>query len=235
MDLNKFRMIGSEMHELLNLEHPPIGISFMDAPPQGVEKNEETVPSGCVFWIRGFKDNFYTDRKDHANCNIGSFTHGFLAPQDVSLESCMDIALFDKTGYFPASEFGGVPRMEDAPSYVAYGPLSKIAFEPDVVLVVCNPDQAMIMGESTTTAKLMGAPTCQAIPFAYNQQQIGMSLGCITNRIRTGIKPSELVVTIPKGELLGFSEKLRIRAAANNTVAKAVTDMLRANFAPMVS
>jgi len=142
------------MHELLNLENPAVGISFLDTPPQGVKKNEESVPSGCVFWINGFKDNFYTDKKDHANCNIGSFTHGFLAPQDVSLDACMDIALFDKTGYFPASEFGGVPRMAEAPNYVAYGPLSKIAFEPDVVLVVCNPEQGMIMGESTTSAKL---------------------------------------------------------------------------------
>ena len=223
------------MHELLNLERPPVGISFLDAPPQGVRKNEESVPSGCVFWIKGFKDNFYTDRKDHANCNIGSFTHGFLAPQDVSLDACVDIALFDKTGYFPASEFGGVPRMATAPNYVAYGPLFRIAFEPDVVLVVCTPEQGMIMGESTTSAKLMGAPTCQAIPFAYNQNQIGMSLGCITNRIRTGIKPTELVVTIPRGELPGFAAKLRTRATANNEVAKAVTEMLRNSFAPMIT
>jgi uncharacterized protein (DUF169 family) len=234
LDLSEYRAIGSEMRELLNLENPPVGISFLDTQPQGVKKNEESVPSGCVFWINGFKDNFYTDKKDHANCNIGSFTHGFLAPQDVSLDACMDIALFDKTGYFPASEFGGVPRMAEAPNYVAYGPLSKIAFEPDVVLVVCNPEQGMIMGESTTSAKLMGAPTCQAIPFAYNQQQIGISLGCVTNRIRTGIKPSDLVVTIPGGELQGFSTKLRARAKANKEVSKAVTEMLRSNFAPTV-
>ncbi len=222
------------MRELLNLESPPIGIAFFDTPPSGVKKNEESVASGCVFWIKGFKDNFYTDKKDHANCNIGSFTHGFLAPQDVSLDACMDIALFDKTGYFPASEFGGVPRMAEAPNYVAYGPLTKIAFEPDVVLVICNPEQGMIMGESTSSAKLMGAPTCQAIPFAYNQQKIGVSLGCVTNRIRTGIKESEMVVTIPKSELPGFAAKLRARAAVNKQVATAVTDMMRNNFAPPI-
>jgi len=217
------------MQDLLGLENPPVGISFLDRPPQGVKKNEEPVSAGCVFWISGFKDNFYTDKKDHANCNIGSFTHGFLAPQDVSLDVCMDIALFDKTGYFPASEFGGVPRMAKAPNYVAYGPLSRIAFEPDVVLVVANPEQGMIMGESTSSAKLMGAPTCQAIPFAYNQHQVGVSLGCVTNRIRTGIKPSELVVTIPRSELTQFAAKLRKRAKANKEVATAVTEMLRSS------
>ena len=235
MELAQYQAIGSEMHQLLNLENPPVGISFVEAPPSGTRKNDESVPSGCVFWIKGFKDNLYTDQKDHANCNIGSFTHGYLAPQDVSLDACVDIALFDKTGYFPASEFGGVPRMSKAPKYVAYGPLPNITFEPDVVLIVCNPQQAMIMGESVSDAKLMGAPTCQAIPFAYNEHRVGMSLGCVTNRIRTGIKPTEMVVTIPRDHLLAFMEKLRIRVRANNEVAEAVTAMLKNNFVPLIS
>ena len=235
MDLTQYQAIGSEMHQLLNLENPPVGISFAEAPPSGTRKNDESVPSGCVFWIRGLKDNLYTDQKDHANCNIGSFTHGFLAPEDVSLDACVDIALFDKTGYFPASEFGGVPRMSKPPRYVAYGPMPNIAFEPDVVLVVCNPQQAMMMGESVSDAKLMGAPTCQAIPFAYNEHRVGMSLGCVTNRIRTGIKPTEMVVTIPRDHLPAFVEKLRMRVRANNEVGEAVSAMLKSSSAPMVS
>jgi len=122
MDLGEYQAIGSELMQLLRLENPPVAISFVDAPPRGAKKNKESVSAGCVFWIRGFKDTFYTDQRDHANCNIGSFTHGFLAPEKVSLDACVDIALFDKTGYFPASEFGGVPRMSEAPNFVAYGP-----------------------------------------------------------------------------------------------------------------
>ncbi len=229
MDLAEYRQIGSELNELLNLENPPVAISFVETPPQGVRKNEESVAAGCVFWIRGFKDTFYTDQRDHANCNIGSFTHGFLPPEKVSLDACMDIALFDKTGYFPASEFGGVSRMSEAPNFVAYGPLHKISFEPDVVLMVCNPQQAMLVGEAAGNARLMGAPTCAAIPMAYNDHQVGISLGCVTNRIRTGIKPSEMIVTVPREELAAFTERLRKRAKANNEVAVAVTAMLKGN------
>ena len=228
MDLGEYQAIGSELMQLLRHENSPVAISFVDAPPRGAKKNKESVAAGCVFWIRGFKDTFYTDQRDHANCNIGSFTHGFLAPEKVSLDDCVDIALFDKTGYFPASEFGGVPRMSEAPNFVAYGPLHKITFEPDVVLMVCNPQQAMLVGEAASTARLMGAPTCAAIPMAYNDHQVGISLGCVTNRIRTGIKPSEMVVTVPREELAGFTEKLRRRAKANDEVAHAVTAMLKA-------
>ncbi len=229
MDLADYRRIGSELNELLDLDNPPVAISFVETPPQGAKRNKESVASGCVFWIRGFKDTFYTDQKDHVNCNIGSFTHGFLAPEKVSLDACVDIALFDKTGYFPASEFGGVPRMREAPNFVAYGPLHKITFEPDVVLMVCNPEQAMLVGEAASTARLMGAPTCAAIPMAYNDHQVGISLGCVTNRIRTGIKPSEMVVTVPREELTSFVERLRKRVKANDQVARAVTAMLKDN------
>jgi len=232
MDLTEYRQIGSELNELLNLENPPVAISFVETPPQGARKNEESVSAGCVFWIRGFKDTFYTDQRDHANCNIGSFTHGFLPPEKVSLDTCIDMALFERTGYFPVSEFGGVPRMSEAPNFVAYGPLHKIGFEPDVVLMVCNPQQAMLVGEAAGNARLMGAPTCAAIPMAYNDHQVGISLGCVTNRIRTGIKPSEMVVTVPREELAGFTEKLRRRAKANEEVAQAVTAMLKGKKAP---
>jgi uncharacterized protein (DUF169 family) len=224
-----YRGIGAELKDLLDLENPPVAVSFMDTPPSGVRKNTEVVPSGCVFWIRGFKDTFYTDRKDHANCNIGSFTHGYLAPQDVSLDACVDINLFNQTGYFPSSEFGVVPKMSEDPNYVAYGPLDKIGFEPDVVLMVLKPEQAMLVGEAAKSPKLMGAPTCAAIPMAYNHHQICISLGCVTNRIRTGIKPSELVVTVPKSELPGFTEALRKRVKANKEVAQAVTAMLESS------
>ena len=227
MDLVEYQQIGSEINELLKLENPPVAISFVDAPPKGTRKNEESAAAGCVFWIRGFEDNFYTDQKDHANCNIGSFTHGFLPPEKVSLDACADIALFDKTGYFPASAFGGVPRMKEAPSFVAYGPLHKASFEPDVVLMVVNPEQAMLVGESAGDARLMGAPTCAAIPMSYNDHQVGVSLGCVTNRIRTGIKPTEMVVTVPRDQLAGFTERLRARAKANNEVSVAVTAMLK--------
>lgn len=229
MRIDEYRQVGADLKELLGLDNSPVAVSFVDAPPNGVKKNTEQVPSGCVFWIRGFNDSFYTDRADHANCNIGSFTHGFLAPQDVSLDACVDINLFNQTGYFPASEFGGVPRMSEAPKFVAYGPLNRIEFEPDVVLMVCNPQQAMLVGEAAgKSAKLMGAPTCAAIPMSYNDHQIGISLGCITNRIRTGIKSSEMVVSIPRSELESFAENLRKRVKANNEVAQAVSAMLKA-------
>lgn len=230
MGKEDYRSIGFKIQSLLGLEHPPVAVSFMDSPPQGVKKFNEVVPSGCVFWMKAFEDSFYTVREDHANCNIGSFTHGFLAPSEVSLDDCADIKLFDSTGYFPASSFGGVPRMEKSSAVVAYGPLSSVLFEPDVILMVCNAQQCMLVAEAASPARLMGAPTCATIPMSLNSNEVGISLGCVTSRIRTGMKPTDLVVSVPKAKLIQFLEQLEKRVKANNDVADAVSADLQNRF-----
>jgi uncharacterized protein (DUF169 family) len=222
-----FNEIGVEIQDLLKLEHPPVAILFTDSPPTGLKKFSETVPSGCVFWFKAFSDEFYTTAEDHANCNIGSFTHGFVEPSQVSLDACPDINLMVQAKYLALSDFAGVPRMTRPSKYVAYAPLKSTGFEPDVILLVANVEQTMLISEAAGSTKTMGKPTCSAIPYAYNEHGIAISFGCITNRVRTGLKPSELVVTIPKSELDNFVTKLRQVFRANSAVQQAVTAMLR--------
>jgi uncharacterized protein (DUF169 family) len=227
MSAQYYKELGVEIQNLLNLEHPPVAISFTNAPPAGVKKIAESVSAGCVFWFRAFYDEFYTSREDHANCNIGSFTHGFIEPSQVSLDICPDIRLMIQAEYLSLSDFGGLPRMTKPTKYVAYAPLKSTSFEPDVVLLVANAEQAMLVSEASGPTKTLGKPTCSAIPYAYNEHNVAISFGCITNRVRTGLKPSELVVTIPKSELDTFTAKLRQAVHANNAVERAVTAMLK--------
>ena len=87
----------------------------------------------------------------------------------------------------------------------------------------------MLIAEAARSPKLMGAPTCGAIPMAYNEGTIGISLGCVTNRVRTGMTPNELVVTIPKAVIPDFIENLRKRVEANTKVARVVAAMLESS------
>jgi uncharacterized protein (DUF169 family) len=227
MQPQEFRTIGADIQNLLKLQHPPVAISFTNEVPQGLKKTKDNVAAGCVFWFKAFKDSFYTTREDHANCNIGSFTHGFVKPNEVSLDGCADINLMVGAEYLSLNDFGGVARMQEASKYVTYGPLKSTNHEPDVVLMVCNAEQAMLVGEAAGSYKTMGLPTCQGIPHAYNTNEVAVSLGCITNRVRTGMKPDEMVVTVPKKNLASFVQSLRARVAANNKVAQAVSAMLK--------
>ena len=212
---------------MLKLEHPPVSISFTNETPLVIKKTDESVPAGCVFWFKAFHEEFYTVREDHANCNIGSFTHGFVEASQVSLDSCPDINLMVQSRYLALSDFAGVPRMNKASKYVVYAPLKLSRLEPDVVLIVCNAEQAMLVSEAMGSTRTMGKPTCAAIPYAYNENGIAISLGCITNRVRTGLKPGELIVTVPRSQLDSFATKLRQTVESNNAILQAVTAMLK--------
>lgn len=221
-----YNELGIELQSLLKLEHPPIGISFTNEPPAGVKKMSGSVPSGCVFWIKAFTEQFYTTQSDHANCSIGSFTHGFLPSSQVSLDSCPDIKLMVEADYLALRDFGGVPRMENKQKFVAYAPLKSTSFEPDVILMICNAEQSMLVTEAAPSYKTMGKPTCAAIPYAYGGEDVAISFGCVTNRVRTGLKPNELVVTIPVTQLDEFVAKLKRTVKSNSSVQQAVAAML---------
>src|SRR5260370_40109921 len=74
----------------LNLGTPPIAIPWGDEPPAGVDPFDAPmpaptddgrtgrVPAGCAFWTHATDRTFSTVAEDHANCSVGSVTHGFL-------------------------------------------------------------------------------------------------------------------------------------------------------------
>ena len=217
---------GREIQALLKLEHPPIAVSFTDEVPRGVKSAVGPVPSGCVFWFKAFDGEFYTTREDHANCNIGSFTHGFTEPSQMSPDACADIGMMVQAEYLRLSDLASVPRMKKASKYVVYAPLRSASLEPQVVLIVCNAEQAMLISEASGTTKTLGKPTCSAIPYALDKDEVAISLGCITSRVRTGLKPGELIVTVPRRRLDAFVARLGRTARSNDAVSRAVAAML---------
>lgn len=42
------------------------------------------VPAGCVFWMKATDRSFTTAPEDHANCSVGSLTHGLLSLQEAA-------------------------------------------------------------------------------------------------------------------------------------------------------
>jgi len=85
------RLLANRLMAALKPIAVPIGIAFV---PQGAAcdtpridasypaPNESgrtgAVPAGCVFWMKAVDRMFSTGAGDHANCSVGSFTHGFI-------------------------------------------------------------------------------------------------------------------------------------------------------------
>ena len=67
---------------------------------------------------------------------------------------------------------------------------------------------------------LMGRPTCAALPQAMRTGQGVASLGCIGNRVYTGLGDEELYFALPGKQVSAVAEKLAVIVNANRELEK---------------
>lgn len=209
----------------LKLVKPPIAISFRPESSRKLERNVGTVPSSCAFWSLALDRSFYTLREDHQNCSIGAVTHGFKKPEDAMPEcGCADVAMMIETGWISRSDVECLPTMPLHDGPVSYGPLHEVEFNPDVVLLFCNPHQAMLIADAARNYKVRSKPTCAGIPEAIKGGTVVISLGCTASRLRAGYGQNELVVVIPGAILDELVERLYAVSVADEKVSKAIRE-----------
>ena len=91
---------------------------------------------------------------------------------------------------------------------------------PDVVLFACKPSAAMLLQEAAgragvgAAAPTLGRPTCMALPASLQHGTV-ISLGCIGNRVYTGLGEEELYVVLRGGDLSAVAEALKTIDSAN--------------------
>ena len=61
----------------------------------------------------------------------------------------------------------------------------------------------------------MGRPTCAMLPAAMQSEHGTSSLGCIGNRVYTGLGDDELYFTIPGSKVADVVDKLEVICNAN--------------------
>jgi uncharacterized protein (DUF169 family) len=215
-----FVQLEQTLTTTLHLGRRPVGIAFRETPPPGVEKFEGTQPSGCSFWrLAAAGRAFYTVPADHYNCPVGSYTHNIPLPDDRAGELTQTLSLMSQIGYIRMEEVPGIPRLPQTPAVIVYAPLAAMPVEPDVVLFAGTPAALMLLQEAGGRAEkpalpLLGRPTCMAVPAALSGS-IASSLGCIGNRIYTGIADEEFYTVVSGKDLPAIAAQLATIAAAN--------------------
>ena len=218
---------GDQLQVLLGLQWLPIAVSFQDRAPADLPGVEAAGPSGCTYWKLAAEGKmFYTEAADHYNCPIGSYTHGIELPPAKAQELEGLVGTMIGLGYVRQEEIPAIPR-RDAPFGVAlYAPLSDAPFDVDVVLVRGNAKQMMLIAEAAGAAgltgdgALMGRPTCAMIPAALHGGYVTTSLGCIGNRVYTGLGDDEFYAAIPGSKLASLVEKLATIVTANQELER---------------
>jgi uncharacterized protein (DUF169 family) len=224
-----------QLQQLLDLRTPPVAVSFRTAAPAGVPRAGSAGPSGCSYWKRAADGNtFYTEAADHYNCPIGAYTHGVELPPAQAKELEEVIGTMVSLGYLRMEEVPGIPRRTERFGVAVYAPLARAQDEPDVVLVCGNARQIMLLTEAVQAAGvgvqsgLMGRPTCAAIPEVMRSGRGVSSLGCIGNRIYTGLADDEFYLALPGKQVPAVVEKLAGIVNANRELEGYHRERLRA-------
>lgn len=227
--MNDFAAIEKQLTTTLGLTRRPVAIAFRETPPEGVPPLHGTQPSGCSFWrLAAAGQIFYTVPSDHYNCPVGSYTHNIQLPKEREAELVNTLTLMVNVGYLKMDEVPGIPRLPKTPAATIYAPLGMTPVDPDAVIVSGAPGRMMLLHEAATRAlanratsptPLLGRPTCMAIPAALSSG-VASSLGCVGNRIYTGVSDDEFYSVIAGGDLASVAAQLATITSANAQLAE---------------
>lgn len=221
--------LARRLTSALRLTAQPVAMTFINGaardaepygrvfPEPGDDGRTGAVPAGCVFWIDAVERTFATVAADHANCNVGSLTHGFIDLATASQQG--DVATLVEVGWVSPDAFPDIPVVEAQPDTIVYGPLADSLATPDVVLIRTDGAGIMTIMAAVPDAVVEGKPQCRIVPLAKEHGVVAASMGCALSRVRTGMDPTELTCAIPGTRLEEIVVAIERAVAADHLVA----------------
>jgi uncharacterized protein (DUF169 family) len=166
------------IYKKFNFERPPVGVKFLPDRPQGLEQLEgsmalceminEAQQSGAPFYIT----------KDNEDC-AGAMVLGMVEPMPMPGGGELGV----RYGIFEQASAND-KLIEESPkiapgaiNYVAFAPLDKLAFEPDLLFLLANTSQAEIVlramsyvtGEPDNPRRRLHLDVCLSLPERQGQ------------------------------------------------------------------
>ena len=224
-----YRDLTDQLTGLLGLSAAPLAIAFHDTVPDGVARIRGAFPpatedgrtgavaAGCVFWNDGQHATFATEPEDHANCSVGSLTHGLITLEEAA--SRADVQAVCEANWVRPEIFPSIPTVGSRPVAIVYGPLAECAGEPDVVLLRLVGRQVMQLHSAVPSLRFEGKPQCHIVAIAKEQQEVAVSVGCMLSRVRTGMSNNEVTCAIPGSRLGEVVASLKETCEADRLVA----------------
>ena len=210
---------------------PPLAISFHSPgqtppadrvevryPPPNEHGRTGQVPAGCVFWIHGATDTFATVAADHANCSVGSYTHGFITLEEAAAKD--DVGAVLEAGWVDQAAVMALPHVAERPESVVYGPLAERRTAPDVVLLRVSGLGLMTLKDAFPEMPIEGKPQCHIVAMAKDRNVVAASVGCALSRSRTGMRSEEMTCVIPGKRLPDVVETLEATAGLDRAMAR---------------
>jgi len=228
--------IAAQLTKQLELDMPPVQVSYLEERPKGVREHPGGVPSVCTFFAFGAESPFYAALPQHEDCEVGAFVLGVPPAGDLGGRLMSTIGRMQSVGYLNPGEEAHVPHNATPPKFVAYGPLGSLPMPPTGVLIFARPKSAMLAveaagsGADAKPVSINGRPMCAIMPILNQGTPVGISLGCTGSRIYTDMGIDRMVVGVRGDQLTRFAEKLNRVVEANAVIG--AEDAARKQAAP---
>ncbi|MCD1295600.1 hypothetical protein CUJ83_11380 [Methanocella sp. CWC-04] len=217
-----YEIAAKELKELLGLEGSPVAVKLAKTSgdiPAGISKMpEKTRHCQFVQNARLKGDTGYATPEEHA-CKGGAGVMGLEAlPETVANGS-----MYHKLGNYRTPEAAletvrAIPREGEKYYASVYAPLEKANFEPDSIVIIATPIQALRLSQAYLHDK-GGRMSCDysgiqslcadAVVAVKERGVPNMTLGCNGSRKNSGIKDDEVIFGIPAKNLPVIIEALK--------------------------
>lgn len=226
--MQDYAQLSATLVSSLQLDRPPIAISFCNTIPAGVPEHGGQVPAGCRFWQDAATRTFVASAADHELCAIGVHTHNLQSSAAQQTDLMDALKVFGDLGYVRPEDIPQIPVLNTQSKYVLYSPLAETSLTslpPDLVLLFAHANQTLILTEATQqvenqTLPAMGRPACAVVPQVLNTGRAALSLGCCGARAYLdNFTDSVAIFAIPGAKLDTYVERIEILTKANNILA----------------
>lgn len=213
-----WRSFSPIFKELLNLELEPLAVSCLKESRGEFEGGKIRI---CRAILDSAKGKILEVSKENNACFGASWHLGFQRLNNPKVERMVKQFVVEGEKLF--SSYQALERlisqMDEIPdnshSYFILSPLEKSNFQPQIVIFICNPEQAcrlltlVIFIDGVMPKIKIGGPTCRmAIMYPLLKEEVNISFYDYTARRMCNLKEDKLLVSIPYKKIPSVVESI---------------------------
>lgn len=213
-EVNGYGELSQKIKDKLGLEKSPVAIKLVlkeEDLPEGIPKIQESVRH-CEMVQKAAKGEIFYATAEEEMCKGGAGALGLMEPPEKvnTGEMYYSLGRFSSLGSAKRT-VDAIPKIEPIMKAIAYSPLETTPYDPDVVVIICNPKQAMMLAQAMVytlggrfEADFAGIQSIcgDAVAGPYTTKKPNITLGCSGSRKFADIKPDEVIVGM-NGENIG--------------------------------
>lgn len=213
-EVNGYKELSQKIKDKLGLEKSPVAIKLVlkeEDIPEGIPKIQEEVRH-CEMVQKAAKGEIFYATAGEQMCKGGAGALGLMEPPEKvkTGEMYYSLGRFSSLGSAKRT-VDAIPKIDPMMKAIAYSPLETTPYDPDVVVIICNPKQAMMLAQAMVytlggrfEADFAGIQSIcgDAVAGPYITKKPNITLGCSGSRKFADIKPDEVIVGM-NGENIG--------------------------------